>query len=319
MRVIQVVAPRKLALLDDAPEPAPREGEVLVRCRWISLCGSNMAPYMGMGQWGKMAYPKTPGWEGHENIGTIVESRLPGWEPGTTVLAHPAEYLGFAELIRSRPPGLVPLPADRDPMPLITAQPLATVLRAMSRLGPVINRRCAVVGQGPMGLIFTSVLRHAGARQVIGIDLLDWRLEWAKRFGATDVVDASKADVAEAVRSLTQGEMVDLSVEAVGFPEPLRTAVCLAKRYGKVCVFGVPRFDSAEFPIERFFRYELEMIASVGPECVAFFDAAVRMLVGGQLDLSAMITHRLPWADAQRAFDLYADHADGALKIVLEL
>jgi len=312
-----MVEPRKLALLDDVSEPELHEAEVLVRCRYISICGSNMAPYKGIGRWAKMPYPKAPGWDGHENIGTIVESRLDGWDPGTVVLAHPEGYLGFAELIRSKPPGLVRLPTDPDVARWITAQPLATVLRAMSRIGPVVNQRCAVVGQGPMGLIFTTLLRHMGARQVIGLDLLGWRLEWAKRFGATDVVDASEADPVEAVRELTHGEMVALSIEAVGFPEPLATAALLAKRFGKVCVFGVPRFDPVDFPLEHFFRSELEMVSSVGEECVRLFEDAVRMLVDGQLDLSAMVTHRLPWTEAQRAFDLYADRADGALKIVL--
>jgi len=319
MRALQIVEPRRVALLDDVPEPEPRDGEVLVRCRAVSLCGSNMAPYCGLGRWARLGYPKPPGWDGHENVGTIVESRLEGWEPGTAVLAHPEDSTGFAEVIRSKPPGLVRLPADRDPVPLIMAQPLATVLRAMSRIGPVANRRCAVVGQGPMGLIFSAVLRHMGARQVIGIDLLAYRAEAAKRFGATDAVDASRADVVAAVRELTDGQMVDLSVEAVGEPEAVRAAVRLPRRFGKVYLFGVPRFDPIEFPIEHFFRNELEMVSSVGTDCVHFFESAAGMVVDGQLDLSALVTHRLPWTEAQRAFDLYADRADGSLKVVLEL
>jgi len=319
MRALQMVAPRKLALLTDVPEPEPREGEVLVRCRFVSVCGSNIHPFLGLGHWGEMEYPKPPGWDGHECVGTIVASRLAGWEPGTMVLAHPQDYLGFAELVRAKPPGLVRRPAGMDPMALITAQPLATVLRAMSRIRSVANQRCAVVGQGPMGLIFTSVLRHAGARQVIGIDLLDYRLEASKRFGATDVVNASHEDPVEAVRALTAGAMVDLSVEAVGLPESLATAVMLPRRQGRVYVFGVTRYKTQEVPVSHFMRNEMEMISSVGPECVHYFDSAVCMLAGGQLDLSALITHRLPWADAQRAFDMYAAHSDGVLKVVLEL
>jgi S-(hydroxymethyl)glutathione dehydrogenase/alcohol dehydrogenase len=113
--------------------------------------------------------------------------------------------------------------------------------------------------------------------------------------------------------------MVDLSVEAVGEPEPVRIAARLAKRFGKVYLFGVPRFETVDFPVERFFRGEMEMVSSVGAECVEFFESAVRMLVDAELDLSELITHRIPWADAQRAFDLYADRADGALKVVLEV
>jgi len=318
MRAVQMVAPRKIALLDDVPEPVLGDGEVLVRTRYVSICGSTMAPYVAVGRWGEMPYPKLPGWDGHESIGTIVASKLPGWEPGALVLAHPQDYVGFAEVFRAKPPGLVRLPEGGDVASLILAQPLATVLRAMSRLGPVIDRRCAVVGQGSMGLIFTSLLRHLGASQVIGIDPLSWRLEWAKRLGATDAVDASQGGVEEAVRGLTKGAMVDLSVEAVGLPEALVTAVHLPRRFGKVCVFGVPRYDPMGFPIERFFRGELEMIASVGPDCAAYFELAAKMVVDGVLNLAPMITHRLPWSEAQRAFDLHADRADGAIKVVLE-
>ena len=319
MKALQMAAPRQIAFLDDVPEPTPREGEVLVRCQWVSICGSNIHPYLALGHWGSLEFPRPAGWDGHECVGTIVESRLAGWEPGTLVLAHPQDYAGFAELIRAKPPGLVALPKCDDPVPFIAAQPLATVLRAMSRIGSVANARCAVVGQGPMGLTFTAVLRHAGARQVIGIDLLDYRIEAAKRFGATDAVNAAKEDPAEAVRALTGGAMVDLSIEAVGLPESLATAVALPRRFGRVYVFGVPRFQTQDFPLNTFFRNEMEMIASVGAECVHFFGAAVRMLADGQLDLSALITHRLPWSDAQRAFDMYADHTDGALKVVLEV
>ena len=305
--------------MDDAPVPVTRDGEVLVQCEAVSICGSNIHPYLGLGRWGKMEYPKVPAWDGHECVGRIAESRLAGWAVGTPVLAHPQDYLGFAEFVRAKPPGLVALPVGQDAVALLTAQPLATVLRAMSRLHSVANQRCAVVGQGPMGLVFTSLLRHLGARQVIGIDLLDWRVEWARRFGATDGVVASRQDPVAAVRELTGGAMADLSVEAVGFPESLATAVQLPRRKGTVLAFGVPRYETQEFPLNHFMRNELEMVSSVGAECVEFFEAAVRMVAGGVLDLSPLITHRVPWAEAQRAFDLYADHAEGALKVVLEV
>ena len=103
MRAIQVLRPRKIAMLEDAPRPVPGEGEVLVQCSHVALCGSNMGPYTGEGRWGQMEFPNPVAWAGHENIGTIVESRCEGWEPGTLVLAQPEGYFGFAELIRSKP------------------------------------------------------------------------------------------------------------------------------------------------------------------------------------------------------------------------
>ncbi|MHC4596715.1 MAG: alcohol dehydrogenase catalytic domain-containing protein [Planctomycetota bacterium] len=89
MRAIQIVQPRKIAMLDDAPRPEPAEGEVLVRCSHVAICGSNMGQYTGKGLWADADYPNPVGWSGHEDIGTIVESRCDGWEEGALVLALP--------------------------------------------------------------------------------------------------------------------------------------------------------------------------------------------------------------------------------------
>ena len=165
-------------------------------------------------------------------------------------LAHPDDYNGFAEFIRSKPAGLARLPDDLpDLAAMVVAQPLATVLRAMARTGPVINQRCAVVGQGPMGLIFTHLLGRMGASQVIGIDRVAWRLPWARRFGATDG-DRRLAGRRRRgrARTLTGGKMVDFCVEAVGHPDALDMAARLPRRQGRLYVFGVPHHESQPFP-----------------------------------------------------------------------
>lgn len=321
MRAVLFVGPRKIELIDDAPKPKPQEGEVLVQCTHIALCGTNMGPYLFDGRWaGEMERP--PGWLGHENVGTIVESRVPGWEPGTLVLAHPEEYNGFAEFITSRPEGMGRLPSDApDLAGLVVAQPLATVLRAMVRTGPVIRQRCAVVGQGPMGLVFTHLLGRMGASQVIGIDPIAWRLDWSKRFGATDVIDSSRENLVERVRELTGGEMVDFCVEAVGKPEALQTAARVPRRQGRLYVFGVPHAESQEFPWFHTVANETEMITSMGPECKEYFQLAVDMIVQGRVDLVDMVTPRMPWDRAAEAFEMYADPANAkdSLKLTLVL
>ena len=109
MRAIHIASPRKIEFID-APTPKPGEGEVLVMCSHVALCGSNMGQYTGEGVWGDLKFPNPTGWAGHENIGTIVESRCEGWEPGTLVLAQPEGYFGFAEFIISKPPGVALLP-----------------------------------------------------------------------------------------------------------------------------------------------------------------------------------------------------------------
>lgn len=322
MRAIEFTGPRQIRLRDDVPRPQPQDGEVLVQCRYVALCGTNMGPYLHDGRWADPAMSRPPGWLGHENVGVIVESRAAGWPEGTPVLAHPDDYNGFVEYIRSKPAGLASLPADvTDLAALVVAQPLATVLRAMTRTGPVINQRCAVVGQGPMGMIFTHLLGRMGARQIIGIDRVGWRLRWARRFGATEVIDASRADVVEAVRTLTGGKMVDLCVEAVGHPDALATAARLPRRQGRLYAFGVPHAESQPFPWFHTVANETEIITSMGPECMEYFQTAVDMIVQGRVDLAAMVTPRMPWDRAAEAFEMYAnpDKAEDSLKLTLVL
>jgi len=308
-------------MLDDAPTPEPVEGEVLIQCSHIALCGSNISQYAGKGLWGDIDFPCPVGWSGHENIGTIVESRCDGWEEGELVLALPDGPYGFAEYIVSRPGAIARLPQDSpDPVALIVAQPLATVLRALTQYDNVNGQRCVVVGQGPMGLIFTHILRLMGASMVIAADLLDWRLEWSKRYGADHIIDASKKDVVKAVEELTNGEMVDFAVEAVGYVDSLKTAAYLPGHGGRLLVFGVPQYELQEFPWYHVFRREIQINTSVGPECGLFFQKAVDMVLDNRASaLTEIVTPRMPWDKAPEAFEMYAECAKDSLKLTLEV
>jgi len=319
MRALQIAAPGKVAFLD-APMPTLQDGDVLVQCKYVGLCGSNMGQYSGEGIWGAN-YPYPVGSAGHENIGTIVESRCPAWKPGTLVLAQPEGYFGFAEFFRAKPPGIAALPPDAPDIPaLIMAQPLSTVLRAMTQTENVINQRCAVVGAGPMGLIWIHLLRQLGARQVIATDILDWRLTWAKRFGADAVIDASKEKVVDVVRELTGGQMLDFVVTASTAAEALAQSVYLLKRDGRLFVFGMPHFNDQKFPWYAAFRNELKIINSVGPECAAFFQVATDMMLDGRASvLGTIVTPRMPWEQAEKAFQMYHECVRDSMKLVLEL
>ena len=73
MKAVLFEQPRKVSLVDDALAPEPGDGEVLVRCDFVALCGTNMGPYLGDGRWGQVEWPPPPGWLGHENVGRIVD------------------------------------------------------------------------------------------------------------------------------------------------------------------------------------------------------------------------------------------------------
>ena len=321
MRAIQIVKPRKIAMLDDAPKPEPAEGEVLVKCSHVALCGSNMGQYTGEGLWGDIDFPNPVGWAGHENIGIIEESRCDGWQAGELVLAQPKGYFGFAEYIVSKPPAIAKLPQSSPNVAgLIVAQPLATVLRALTKTENVIAKRCAVVGQGPMGLIFTHVLRLMGASEIIATDVLDWRLDWAKRYGADHVITAANQDVVKVVGELTGGDMVDFVVDAAGQVESLATAALMAKVGGRLFVFGMPHYEQQLFPWYHVFRHNIQINTCVGPECGPFFQTAADMVLDERCAaLGEMVTPIMPWEKSPEAFEMYANCAKDSLKLTLEL
>ncbi len=321
MKALQIVKPRQIAMLDNAPQPEPAQGEVLVKTVYAGICGSNIGTYTGEGLFGKLPYPIDIGFSGHENIGYVVKSRHPEWKEGTLVLAQPKGYFGFAEFFVCRPPAIALFPQNEpDPCRLMIAQPLSTVLRAMTRVGDVINKSCVVIGQGSMGLIFTRILSLFGASKVIVADKLDWRLEWSKRFGATHTIDASKQDVVEAVKDITKGEMADFAADVAGAVKSLQTAAYCPKRYGKLLVFGMPHYDLQEFPWYSVFRREIQIATSVGPECGDFFQTAMDMVLDDRCSvLTKMSFPRMKWEQAPEAFELYATCAKDVLKLTLEM
>lgn len=322
MRAIQFTKPLEVTMLTDAPIPEPADGEVQVKCTFVGMCGSNMGQYTGEGLWGKMPYPVPVGNAGHENIGIISKSRHPEWKEGTLVLAQPEGYFGFAEYIVCRPPAIAILPQDDpDPCSLIVAQPLATVLRALScTQDTIINKTCAVIGQGSMGLIFTHVLRLMGARRIIAVDTIDWRLKWSKRYSADAIIDASKENVVEAVKDLTRGNMCDFVVDAAGKEDSLQTSAFSIKPFGRLLVFGMPHYELLRFPWYHVFRSNIQINTCVGPECGAYFQTAADMVTDFRASiLTEMVTPRMPWDNAPEGFELYATHARDALKVTLEL
>jgi L-iditol 2-dehydrogenase len=321
MRALSFTGPEHITLIDDAPVPEIEEGEVLVRCTHIGLCGSNRGPFIAEGVWNEGEWPRKLGWTGHENVGIITSSRNPEWPVGMKVLGQAKGYDGFTEYIACKPQTLHPIPDKDDISRYVVAQPAATVLCALARTRPVIGERCAVMGQGPIGLIFTYLLRKMGARQVIAADKVPWRLEWSKRFGATDVVDTSRDNVVDAVKELTKGAMVDFSIEAVGEQHTYYEAAHLPRHRGRLCLFGVPHFRMVPFPWLQTTGNETEIVISRGQGWNAYADAAIELLDGPYAELVELATPILPWEQAQQAFQMYVNPAEykDTLKLLLEL
>ena len=314
----QITGPRRLEMIE-IPVPEIEEGEILVKLQFGSICGSDL-PYFLLDTThpaltGASA-PLPPMLSLHELVGFVAQSRSKRFREGDRVLGLPTiPHRGLAEYFVSSEDRAVRIPAD-PASGLVVSQPLGTVVHACSKLPELLGHTAVVLGQGPIGQLFTALLRHLGVARLIAVDLLPERLKVSTRMGATHTICGSAAEVATAVETLTGGKRADLAVEAIGKAETLNLAAKLVRRNGTLLAFGLPHKYNYDFAFHEFFWNEGRLICSLGPT-VEDFRVAVDMIANSVLDVTPLITHSFPFNWAQEAFTLFADRADGVLKVVL--
>jgi L-iditol 2-dehydrogenase len=303
------------------PVPELRPGHVLVRTRRLSLCGSDIrmlhfAP--------DASYPFPPGTTGHEMVGVIERIDAPGssLKVGDTVLALAPTHEAMAEFYSAPLDYVLPLPAGMPIEQLLQAQQLGTVLFACQRLPNLIAKTVAVIGQGSAGLFFDFQLRRMGARRVIALDIDAFRLEQSRAFGATHTIHNAVADLADAIRRINDGELPDVIVEAAGEVAAINLAIDLVRHGGDILFFGYPRGQVIPFNFELLFHKcchaQTIVGATVEPNQTST-RIALDLVASGRIDMSSIVTHRIPFTEVMDAYELHRTRGDRCLKIVIEM
>ncbi|MBX3415182.1 MAG: zinc-binding dehydrogenase [Pirellulales bacterium] len=318
MLAAHILAPRRLEMIE-CPLP-PLEGvpgePVLVRLHGGVLCASDFPRYVG-GAF-NVEFPRPVGDSLHECIGEIIDSRSPRFKPGDRVLAIPPDQRGMSEVFLADASMTVHLPSFEPRERLILAQPLATILWAARKLPNLLDLDVAIVGQGPIGLLFTHLVSNMGARRVIGLDRIDYRLDVSRQMRATHTVHVDREDPVAAVKELTDGHGADVVIEAVGHQiESIHLSFDLARKHGTVLLFGVP--DAAHYPLPAFDMLikNLRVLGSIHPNVQRDVPLAFDMIMQGRINVEPLITHRFPFRDAQQALDLAIDRRDNPIKVLL--
>jgi S-(hydroxymethyl)mycothiol dehydrogenase len=163
----------------------------------------------------------------------------------------------------------------------------------------------AVFGCGGVGDAAIAAATLAGARRVIAVDLDDRKLDWARRFGATDVVNASRADPVEAVKALTGGFGADVVIEAVGRPETYRQAFDARDLAGILVQVGVPDPSmTIELPMIELFGRGGALKSSWYGDCLPTrdFPMLIDLYLKGRLDLDGFVSEVVGLGDVEEAF-----------------
>ena len=323
MRAAKLVEVGRM-VCEDVAVRAPKDGEVLVKNTYASICGSDLHLVM-MGV-ALPPFPQAPGFPGHEGIGEVVESKHPGFKVGDRVLTVPAppQSFTFADYQTLGGAYCLKVPRVGNALHLMMAQQFGTVIFALrKRAVDVVGKTVMVMGQGSAGMFFAYLLKRAGAAQVIVSDLSEARLALSPAMGADVALRANGTNVRDTVMDLTGGKGVDYLVEAVGSRKSLLESVDLVKDGADLLLFGLP--DSREpvpFNFHDFFRKRVHASSTYGAQVepgLVSFQAAVDLIARQQIDVSAMVSHVLPIEEVDRAMHLAHERTENAVKVSLRM
>lgn len=325
--------------VEEVPVPAIRSGELLVKVATCGVCPTDIKKI----KYGTVAPPRI---FGHETAGTIVKvgAAVRGFTVGERVALHhhvpcmkchacrhrafaqcpqykktgitagfePAGG-GFSEYVRVMPfvlPGVVKIPRRNTFEEGALLEPVNTVLKGVKRLNLLPRDVVLVVGQGPVGLMFTALLRLIGV-QVIATDLIAERLATARKFGANQALTPGELEVWQ--KSRRTG--FDAVVITAPSDAAVQDALQRVRGAGQVLLFAHTT-PGAAVPIDLSLVcvHERDVIGSYSSD-VTLQKAVAQLVFNRRIDVRELITHRFPLAHAAAAIALAANPSAEALKI----
>ena len=326
--------------VEEVPVPRIGSGELLVRVEACGICGSDVM------EWYRL--DRAPLILGHEVGGQIVAvgDGVARYIEGDRVSAahhvpcNTCHYClsghhtvcdtlrrtnfdpgGFAEYIRlpaiNVDRGVFLLPDEVSYEEATFIEPLACVLRGQ-RLGHMQpGSSVLVIGSGIAGLLHIQLARILGAGRVVATDIIDYRLESARRFGADATIHAED-DLPNCLRQVNQGRLADLVIVCTGATSAITQALQSVERGGTVLFFA-PTNPGITIPIsinELFWRNEITLTTSYAGS-PADYQTALELIWAHSVPVRQMITHRLGLAETGLGFQLVAD-AQNSIKVIIE-
>lgn len=318
-------------VLKDVPRPSAGRGEAIVRIKACGICQTDYCAYTG----------QRTNWQpgqivGHEMSGVVEElgEGVETFKPGDQVIVSPAVFCGqcefcksglehycpngaviggegfdkvlpggFAEFVKAPVQTLYLKPQTVSFPAAALAEPLGGSYKGLiSYSGLVVGEDVVIIGAGTMGLLLTQIAHAAGAGNLILVDIADFKLESAKKCGATHTINSTKQDPNKAVTAiLPKGP--DIVFEAAGALAAAELAFSLCRRGTRINMFGVIVPGTIRVSPARVHFSETRMDASfsVTPKVML---KAIDLMHKGLVDASKIITHQIPLSEVQRALDI---------------
>jgi threonine 3-dehydrogenase len=325
--------------LEDVDQPKIGINDVMIRVRKTGICGTDIHIYK-WDEWAQATIP-VPMVVGHEFVGEIVEigSNVNDFSVGNIVSAEGHVVCGrcrnclagrrhlcphtkgigvnrpgaFAEYI-SVPMTNVWLHGPKMNQDVASIfDPLGNAVHTALSF-PVLGEDVLITGAGPIGCMGAAVARHAGARYVVVTDINPWRLELARKMGATRVVDVRNEKLSDVQKELGMIEGFDVGLEMSGSAQAFNDMIDNMCHGGKIAMLGIPP-QNMSIDWNKVVFNMLTIKGIYGREMYETW-YKMKVLIEGGLDISPVITHRYHYSDFQKGFDAMLSGQSG--KVVLD-
>lgn len=325
--------------LEQVDIPEMGEHDVLIKMKKTAICGTDVHIY-NWDEWSQKTIP-VPMTIGHEFVGEIVDlgSRVSDFKIGDLVsgeghiicgrcrncLAGRRHLCKDTKGVGVNRTGIF---AEYAVIPMTNVwlcdkRIPEDVLSIMDPLGNAVHTALSfdllgedvlITGAGPIGIMATAVARHAGARYVVVSDVNEYRLDMAKKMGATRVVNPLKESLQDVMQELEMKEGFDVGLEMSGNAQAFQSMVDVMYHGGKIAMLGIQGTDTIVDWNKIVFNM-LHIKGIYGREMFETWYKMTAMLQSG-LDISGVITHRFHYTEFEKGFDVMRSGQSG--KVILE-
>ena len=349
MQVARLHGPKDIRIGSDVAPAAPRPGEVTLKIRTVGVCGSDLHMY----ETGRIGYTTIaePFILGHEFMGEVialgddaldgnhqplqigqrvaVEPAVPCWrcelcEHGHSNLCPNHYFYGLFPdagalreqmIVSARNCFPMPESLSDDVGPLLETLGIAIHAIDLSKIR--IGSTVAVIGVGPVGLLIMRLAVLAGASHVFVFDKLDWRLQKACDWGATQAKNVDRCDPVAFVNDVTGGRGVDIAIEAAWADHSVQQAVEMARPGGRLVLVGIAADDKLQFQHSVARRKGLTIVMSRRMKHT--YPRAIELATSGKVKLDELVSHRFELAQTAGAFASNAAYEEGINKVILRV
>ena len=324
--------------MNQVEKPAIGHNDLLIKIKKTAICGTDIHIWK-WDDWAQKTIP-VPMHVGHEYVGTVVEigSEVQGFKIGDRVSGEGHITCGhcrncragrrhlcrntvgvgvnrpgaFAEYLVLPAFNAFPIPDDISDDLAAIFDPFGNAVHTALSFN-MVGEDVLITGAGPIGIMAVAIAKHVGARHVVITDVNDYRLDLARKMGATRAVNVLKEDLKDVMADLKMTEGFDVGLEMSGNPQAFRTMLETMQHGGKVALLGIPPADTAIDWNQVIFK-GLEIKGIYGREMFETWYKMVALIQSG-LDITPIITHHFHVDEFEQGFEAMLSGQSG--KVIL--